>query len=82
MNPDFKFDHSKTSLDDALGIDKSLLDSIPTKLKQLNDSFEENETLNPSRIIEEMLSIFSNEQICILAGIHIVDVYKQVGSIT
>lgn len=79
MNTEFKFNHASDNLSEALGIDKSLLDGLGSKIINMLKEFEEESEseeeseISVSKIIEKLPTIFSDTEIVVLASIQIKD---------
>jgi len=73
MDINFEYDHTKPILNESLGIDGEILNDISTKIHLLDDNFKEGENVSTSKVIENMINLFSDEQIVVMAGVFIMD---------
>ena len=71
MNPDFNYNHDKSNLDEALGLEKDFSENLTKKIVLITTTLAEQETLSISTIVEEMVAVCSDEQIALLAGFYI-----------
>ena len=78
MKPNFKFNHSEEVLWDALGVEESVMDKLADKLKNIDDSFKDGESISLSGLIEKLINENpSQEELYILAASHIKDAIIQ-----
>lgn len=78
MKPNFKFNHSEEVLWDALGVKESVMDELADKLKNIDDSFEDGESISLSGLIEKLMNQNpSQEELYILAASHVKDAIIQ-----
>jgi hypothetical protein len=71
MNPDFNYNHDKSNLDEALGLEKDFSENLTKKIVLITSTLADKETLSISTIVEEMVAICSSEQIALLAAFYI-----------
>lgn len=78
MKPNFKFNHSEEVLWDALGVEESVMDKLADKLKNIDESFEDGDSISLSGLIEKLMNENpSQEELYILAASHVKDVIIQ-----
>lgn len=78
MKPNFKFNHSEEVLWDALGLEESVMDKLADKLKNIDESFEDGDSISLSGLIEKLMNENpSQEELYILAASHVKDAIIQ-----
>lgn len=78
MKPNFKFNHSEEVLWDALGVEESVMDKLADKLKNIDESFEDGDSISLSGLIEKLMNENpSQEELYILAASHVKDAIIQ-----
>ena len=67
MIPDFKYNHDADNFFDAVGIAKDFEVETLKKINRILNDLNQIDELSPSRILEEMIAVCSDEQIAFLA---------------